>query len=63
MRSLACAVLLLSSLLGSEGIVLDPSLSVANLPGAQAQASNPPEPKIALGPVTLPIDCSEFLML
>ncbi|KAG8045577.1 hypothetical protein GUJ93_ZPchr0008g11861 [Zizania palustris] len=53
MRSLACAVLLLSSLLGSEGTVLDPSPSVANSPGTQAQASNPTEPTIALGPVTL----------
>ncbi|KAL5227690.1 hypothetical protein ABZP36_015955 [Zizania latifolia] len=54
MRSLACAVLLLASLLGSKGTVLDPSPAVANSPGAQAQASNPPEPTIALDPVTLP---------
>uniref|UniRef100_A0A0D9UXW2 Protein kinase domain-containing protein n=1 Tax=Leersia perrieri TaxID=77586 RepID=A0A0D9UXW2_9ORYZ len=54
-RSLACcAVLLLSSVLGSRGTVLDPSPAAANSPVAQEQPSSPPEPTIALGPVTLP---------
>lgn len=35
---------------------------VANSPDAQDQTSSPPEPTIALGPVTLPTGCSEFLM-
>ncbi|XP_015688161.1 receptor-like serine/threonine-protein kinase ALE2 isoform X2 [Oryza brachyantha] len=53
-RSLACAVLLLASFLGSKGTIVDPSPAVANSPTAQEQASSPPEPSIALGPVTLP---------
>ncbi|XP_015622425.1 receptor-like serine/threonine-protein kinase ALE2 isoform X1 [Oryza sativa Japonica Group] len=67
MRSLACcAVLLLASVLGSTGETssghspwfsgtdLGPSPVVANSPDAQDQTSSPPEPTIALGPVTLP---------
>ncbi|KAF0915983.1 hypothetical protein E2562_000616 [Oryza meyeriana var. granulata] len=54
MRSLACTVLLLASVLGSKGTVLGPSPAFANAPAAQEQASSPPEPTVALGPVTLP---------
>ncbi|VAH73348.1 hypothetical protein VPH35_050307 [Triticum aestivum] len=55
MRRLACAlVLLLASLLGSTGTDLAPAPAVGNSPVDQGQASSPPGPSSALGPVTLP---------
>ncbi|KAJ1282171.1 hypothetical protein BS78_03G030400 [Paspalum vaginatum] len=53
MRSLALALLLLASVLGSRGTTLAPSPAVTNSPANQGQA-NPPEPAFALGPVTVP---------
>ncbi|VAH57653.1 unnamed protein product [Triticum turgidum subsp. durum] len=55
MRRLACAVaLLLASLLGSTGTDLAPAPGVGSSPVDQGQASSPPGPSSALGPVTLP---------
>ncbi|XP_062195296.1 receptor-like serine/threonine-protein kinase ALE2 isoform X2 [Phragmites australis] len=53
MRSLALVVVL-SSVIGSRGTTLAPSPGVSDSPANQGQASSPPEPAIALGPVTLP---------
>ncbi|CAM0880206.1 unnamed protein product [Alopecurus aequalis] len=56
MRPLACVlvVVLLASVLGSTGTDLAPAPVVGNSPADQGQASSPPEPTIALGPITLP---------
>ncbi|CAO2161420.1 unnamed protein product [Urochloa humidicola] len=54
MRALALLVILLASALGSRGATLAPSPAVTNSPANQGQASSPPEPAFALGPVTVP---------
>lgn len=55
MRRLACVVLLLlASLLGSTGTDLAPAPGVGSSPVDGGQASSPPGPSSALGPVTLP---------
>ena len=42
------------------GTTLAPSPAVTNSPANQGQASSPPEPAFALGPVTVPTGTSEF---
>ncbi|TKW13970.1 hypothetical protein SEVIR_5G135900v4 [Setaria viridis] len=54
MRTLALVALLLASALGSRGTTLAPSPAVTDSPPDQGQASSPPEPAFALGPVTIP---------
>ncbi|CAL4952134.1 unnamed protein product [Urochloa decumbens] len=54
MRALALVALLLASALGSRGTTLAPSPAVTDSPANQGQASSPPEPAFALGPVTVP---------
>ncbi|CAO2199377.1 unnamed protein product [Urochloa humidicola] len=54
MRALALVVVVLASALGSRGATLAPSPAVTDSPANQGQASSPPEPAFALGPVTVP---------
>ncbi|XP_062213006.1 receptor-like serine/threonine-protein kinase ALE2 isoform X2 [Phragmites australis] len=54
MRPLALAMVLLASVLGSRGTTLALPPAVTDSPADQGQASSPPEPAFALGPVTLP---------
>lgn len=55
MRPLACVVVVvLASVLGSTGTDLAPAPVVGDSPADQGQASSPPEPAFALGPITLP---------
>ncbi|KAG2595098.1 receptor-like serine/threonine-protein kinase ALE2 isoform X2 [Panicum virgatum] len=54
MRTLALVALLLASALGSRGTTLAPSPVITDSPANQGQASSPPEPAFALGPVTVP---------